>query len=150
MSVAKARFYKMIQRIWLLAVVLVIFGIVFRDFLLTQTSLCLFKSIAGIECPSCGSTRAVLTFYSGDILLSLRYNLLGFLFAVLLLAVPLLLLVEKVFKRVLLYSLYVWLSIKFKRRRFLWFAVVLIVIYWIYFYSMNVEFLHETEQFFGD
>lgn len=143
--IAKERFYILVIRLWLLASIAVGVGWFFRDFLLSGSSLCLFKSVSGIECPSCGSTRSVLAFLSGDILLSLRYNLFGFLFAVLMLAVPLLLLVEKVFKRVLFYAFYIWLTIRFKRRRFLWIAIVLVVIYWIYFYSMNVKFLHEVE-----
>jgi hypothetical protein len=147
--IAKERFYTIAFRFWLLASIALVLGWFFRDFLLAQTSLCLFKSVSGIECPSCGSTRSVLAFLSGEIWLSLRYNLLGFLFGVLMLALPLLWFVEKVFKRVLIYALYVWLSIKFKRRRFLWFAVVLVVIYWIYFYSTNVKFLHGVDSFLG-
>jgi len=36
--------------------------------------LCLFRNLAGWECPGCGMTRAVLSLLRGDLATALHYN----------------------------------------------------------------------------
>jgi hypothetical protein len=49
---------------------------------------CLFKFVYGFPCPSCGTTRSILQFVSGDIFGSLTTNPLGLISMVALLVVP--------------------------------------------------------------
>ncbi len=37
-------------------------------------SLCVFRNITGLPCPTCGTTRATLAFARGDILAGVLYN----------------------------------------------------------------------------
>ena len=37
-------------------------------------ALCLFRNLAGWECPGCGMTRAVLSLLRGDLATALHYN----------------------------------------------------------------------------
>jgi hypothetical protein len=37
-------------------------------------TLCLFRNLAGWECPGCGMTRAVLSLLRGDLATALHYN----------------------------------------------------------------------------
>jgi hypothetical protein len=50
---------------------------------------CIFKKIAGIPCPSCGSTRAMLLLARGDVYGSLMMNPLAMLSAAIMVAAPL-------------------------------------------------------------
>ena len=47
-------------------------------------SLCLFKSITGLPCPSCGTTRAGLALLNGDPLEAIMINPMGVLTALIL------------------------------------------------------------------
>jgi hypothetical protein len=38
---------------------------------------CIIKSISGVPCPSCGSTRSVISILNGDLIGALFYNPLG-------------------------------------------------------------------------
>jgi|JI7StandDraft_1071085.scaffolds.fasta_scaffold11309_6 hypothetical protein len=38
---------------------------------------CIIKSISGVPCPSCGSTRSVISILNGDLIGGLFYNPLG-------------------------------------------------------------------------
>jgi hypothetical protein len=51
-------------------------------------TLCLFKSVTGIPCPSCGITRSVLSLFQGDVLNALWINPLGILATLLLFGIP--------------------------------------------------------------
>ena len=50
--------------------------------------LCLFKRLTTIPCPSCGSTRSVLSILKGDFSDALMWNPLGFLLIFFLLVTP--------------------------------------------------------------
>lgn len=139
--VAKARFYRITQRIWLLALLLVILSIVFRDFLLGQSTICWIKGITGKECPSCGSTRAVLAFFYGDFKHSFRLNFLGFSAVLIWCLFPLFLLYEWVASSSLLFEFYQWIQLQLKKTWVRIFVFCLILVYWIYFYSINVKYI---------
>lgn len=51
-------------------------------------TLCLFKNITGIACPSCGSTRAVIALFQGRVYDSLSYNPFGLAIAAIMLISP--------------------------------------------------------------
>ena len=43
----------------------------------SDTTLCWFKNVTGYNCPSCGTTRAVLSLFKANLLQSLHFNPLG-------------------------------------------------------------------------
>jgi hypothetical protein len=51
---------------------------------------CFIKGITGIPCPSCGSTRSVISLMQGNIGDALYYNPLGIILSVIMVLVPLL------------------------------------------------------------
>lgn len=138
---AKARFYRITQRIWLLAFLLVILAIGFRDFILGQSTICWIKGITGKECPSCGSTRAVLAFLYRDFTHSFRLNFLGFSATLLWCLFPFIRLYEWVTSSSVLFEFYQWIQLQLKKT---WVRIIvfcLILMYWIYFYSINVKYI---------
>jgi len=54
-----------------------------------DVNLCAVRNIAGIPCPSCGSTRSVISIFQGHFLQALYFNPLGFVLAFVLIAAPL-------------------------------------------------------------
>lgn len=50
--------------------------------------LCFFKTFTGIPCPSCGSTRSVVSLIDGNFTEALRINPLGIVIAVIMLVTP--------------------------------------------------------------
>lgn len=54
----------------------------------THATVCVFKGVTGIPCPSCGTTRSVLLLMQGDIAAALWTNPLGALALLLLAAIP--------------------------------------------------------------
>lgn len=50
---------------------------------------CMIKHVTNIPCPSCGSTRSVLSLYNGDYLQALYWNPFGFIIALIMVITPL-------------------------------------------------------------
>ncbi|MXN92448.1 DUF2752 domain-containing protein [Flavobacterium sp. Sd200] len=78
----------------------------YLDLIHNQHTLCMFKNVTGIACPSCGSTRSVLLIANGDIKSALLINPLGFLISIIMIAMPLWLLHDIIYKKASLYSSY--------------------------------------------
>lgn len=86
---------------------------------------CLFKNATGIACPSCGSTRSVLSIINGNFTDAVLINPLGFVIALLMLVLPAWLLYDLALKKDTLYTAYK----KFERTlRVKWIAITLITL----------------------
>lgn len=68
--------------------------------------LCYFRTVFGIPCPTCGSTRAVLLLMRGDIIGSLLLNPVGILIAIIMIVMPLWLASDLLFKKQTLFTAY--------------------------------------------
>lgn len=93
---------------------------------------CLIKHVTDIPCPSCGSTRAVLSFFNGDIITSLQWNPLGIVLASILLAAPLLIAYDLLKGTQYLFNLYSLIESNFKQKRFFIPAGLLLICNWIW------------------
>lgn len=95
-------------------------------------TVCLFKRLFHIPCPSCGSTRAIATLLQGDLKAALLLNPIGVLLALLLVGIPVWMLVDAILKQDSYYRFYTkadeWLG---RKCVFLSFAL-LIVANWIW------------------
>lgn len=67
---------------------------------------CLIKSITGIPCPSCGSTRSVIEISHGNLLNALYYNPLGYIIFVIMLVLPFWIIYDLILGRSSLYVFY--------------------------------------------
>lgn len=54
----------------------------------TIPDLCVFKTVTGLPCPSCGSTRSVLSLLNGNIIDAVKLNPLGLVIAAIMLISP--------------------------------------------------------------
>lgn len=69
-------------------------------------TVCVFKNITGVACPSCGSTRAVILLTEGNLTQAALTNPLGYLIACFMLILPFWLLYDVGFKKTTFYNQY--------------------------------------------
>ena len=67
---------------------------------------CIFKNITGMACPSCGVTRSILLFTSGNLTSAVLMNPLGLIAASAMLIIPFWLVYDVAFKKDTLYITY--------------------------------------------
>lgn len=72
----------------------------------SHSSVCFIKNTTGIPCPSCGSTRSILSLWNGNISEALYYNPLGIIIAILMVITPLWLLYDLLLRKQSLYSFF--------------------------------------------
>jgi hypothetical protein len=94
--------------------------------------LCLIKQLTNIPCPSCGSTRAILSLLHGNIAASLYLNPFGLIVAVILLFVPIWIAIDLVAQKATLYRFYHQIDKTLKKPLYAVPLVLLVVINWIW------------------
>jgi hypothetical protein len=64
-----------------------------------DTSTCLFKTITGVPCPSCGTTRSVFELLDGHLISSLQWNPMGIIVLLIMIISPVWILTDVLFKK---------------------------------------------------
>lgn len=99
----------------------------------SHQSFCLIKSVSGVACPSCGTTRSVISLLEGDIHASLfSWNPLGWLIFGALLIVPFWALYDIIKKKNHLFNTYLQLEKQIKKNYFLIPFLLLIALNWVW------------------
>ncbi|MDO4781759.1 MAG: DUF2752 domain-containing protein [Capnocytophaga felis] len=97
-----------------------------------ELMVCMSKHLTDIPCPSCGTTRSVVSFFEGNFVKSLYFNPLGILASLFLLIVPIVLLYDLLFCKTLLYQMYVK-SEEYLKRTYVYISLIfLILLNWIW------------------
>ncbi|MFZ4401243.1 MAG: DUF2752 domain-containing protein [Bacteroidales bacterium] len=99
---------------------------------LSVTGGCIIKKITSVPCPSCGSTRAVLSFFEGDFLASLYWNPIGIILIAIMFMTPLWILFDVFTKKSSFYKFYQSTEFFFKRKWIVTIAVILVLANWIW------------------
>jgi hypothetical protein len=97
-----------------------------------EPGVCLFKRITTIPCPSCGSTRSVLSVLNGDFTDALLINPFGMLIMVILILAPIWIVYDVVLRNDSLFRVYNRTELFLKQ---LWVAVpliLLVILNWIW------------------
>jgi len=98
-------------------------------------TVCLFKNITGIPCPSCGITRSLIYLTEGNIRDAIYINPLGIVAAIALVTFPALIIIDILFKRNTFFRFYQSME-KFFRNR--WVAIpAIIMILFVWFTNIN-------------
>lgn len=93
---------------------------------------CLFKHITNIPCPSCGSTRSVLSLLRGDISGSVNWNPFGLILIVILVFSPVWILYDVVNQKVSLLKFYKKTELYLKRKYIGIPAILIVLINWVW------------------
>lgn len=95
-------------------------------------NVCVFKHATNLPCPSCGSTRSVISITQGNFSSALYTNPLGYLIAGLMFILPFWLLFDIIRKRKTLFQFYTKFEIFLRKPVYAIPAIVLIVLNWIW------------------
>ena len=106
--------------------------LVFKSAENTSFSVCLFKNITTIPCPSCGSTRAVLSVLKGDIIESINMNPMGLVIFAIMVLSPIIIVYDVLFSKNTLYDLYYRVEYYIKRKNTSVFLIILVFSNWIW------------------
>ncbi len=96
-------------------------------------SVCLFKEITGLPCPSCGTTRSLLLLISGQFHESLMMNPFGIVLALALVTVPSWMMIDTFRKRDSFYRRYTRMERLLTHNKLLAaFAAVIVMLNWFW------------------
>jgi hypothetical protein len=93
---------------------------------------CLVKHFTNIPCPSCGSTRSILSLTKGNFIEAFSINPLGFLIAIIMFLSPLWIIADIAAKKNTLFNFYKKTETYLKRPQFAIPLILLVIINWIW------------------
>lgn len=93
---------------------------------------CLIKHVTNVPCPSCGSTRSVISLANGKFSDALRINPLGYVVASIMILTPIWILIDLLIKKKTLFDFYNKMETCLKKPKFAIPLIFLIIINWIW------------------
>ncbi|MBA4411061.1 MAG: hypothetical protein C0397_16765 [Odoribacter sp.] len=97
-----------------------------------EPGVCLFKRVTGVPCPSCGSTRSVLSILNGDIFGAILWNPFGIIIVSILLVFPVWMIGDVLSRKNTLFNAYNRTELFLKRRWIAIPAILLVLLNWIW------------------
>ena len=94
--------------------------------------MCLIKHITNIPCPSCGSTRSIVSLTNGNFIEALLINPMGLIVAVIMSLAPLWILIDIATRRKILFEFYRKIETYLKRPQYSIPLILLVIINWIW------------------
>lgn len=95
-------------------------------------SVCLSKQVTDVPCPSCGTTRSVLSFFKGDFLKSVYWNPLGLVTSIIMIVSPLWLVYDLISRKRTFYKAYLLFEKKIKNPYIYVPLAILVVFNWVW------------------
>ncbi len=93
---------------------------------------CIIKHTTNVPCPSCGSSRSVISIIKGNFYDALMFNPLGYFIALIMLITPYWISIDLILKKRSLFNFYQNIEMKLKKAQFAVPLVMLIVSNWIW------------------
>lgn len=93
---------------------------------------CYIKQVSGIPCPSCGTTRAIITLLNGDLVGAVLINPLGILAAMFLLIIPIWIALDLLLQKSSLQRCYLKAESVVRRRAVAIPLILIVVLNWIW------------------
>lgn len=97
-----------------------------------EPGVCLFRSITTIPCPSCGSTRSVLSLMEGDIWGAILWNPFGLILMAILVISPVWILYDVIRQKSTLFAVYINSELFLKRKWVAIAAILIVILNWIW------------------
>ncbi len=93
---------------------------------------CMIKHVTDIPCPSCGSTRSVISLAKGDIQQSLNINPLGLVIALIMLVAPIWVIIDLIWVKETLFTFYKRVEYELRRPILAIPLIMLVLVNWIW------------------
>lgn len=97
-----------------------------------SVEVCLIKHATNIPCPSCGSTRSMISLTKGNFVEALYLNPLGYLVALIMLIAPIWIIVDIILRNDSLFVCYQKIESHLKKPKYAVPLILLIIINWIW------------------
>lgn len=127
------------NKLYLLIFVACMAGYSWLYYSLTNNSLtngsvevCLLKNITNIPCPSCGSTRSIISLIKGNFREALSINPIGFIVAFIMVISPIWITTDVLTKKNTLLDFYKTIEIYLKKPKYTIPLLVILIINWIW------------------
>jgi hypothetical protein len=91
---------------------------------------CLIKRFTNIPCPSCGSTRSVISLTKGNFIEAININPIGILVAIIMIITPIWIIVDIITKRKHLFDFYQKIETLLKTPKYSVILILLVIINW--------------------
>ncbi len=98
----------------------------------TDINTCIIKQATGVPCPSCGTTRSIVSFLSGSIKDGLYSNPLGLIVLIIIMVSPVWVVFDFLFKKKSLYIFYGKVEMFFRIKLVAIIAIILVIANWIW------------------
>ncbi len=96
------------------------------------TGVCIIKHTTHVPCPSCGSTRSVLSLLHGDVSGAMWWNPLGFILLAIMVVTPIWILFDLATRKSTLHKFYHKAELMLKRRWIALPAIALVLVNWVW------------------
>lgn len=93
---------------------------------------CLIKQITNIPCPSCGSTRSIISIIKGDYIGSLYINPMGIIIGIIMLLSPIWIIIDLTMRMNTLYVFYQKIEAYIQRQKVAIALILIAVVNWIW------------------
>jgi len=97
-----------------------------------SVEICLIKQVTNIPCPSCGSTRSVISLTKGNFVEAFDLNPIGYIVALIMLISPIWIISDVIFRNNSLFKLYQIIESHLKKTKYAIPLVLLVIINWIW------------------
>jgi hypothetical protein len=95
-------------------------------------TVCIFKRVTSLPCPSCGTTRAVSYLFNGEIAKSLFLNPFGIIVAVIMIVSPGWIIWDAITKKQSFYNFYIKTEKLLRKKEIAIPLIVLVILNWIW------------------
>lgn len=128
------------NRLYLFILTACFFGygwLFFLNFISSKTSnldftVCLFKKITNLPCPSCGTTRAMNQLFHGELLSSLSLNPFGIIVFGIMIVSPIWILLDFLTKKETFYNFYIKFETIIRIKKIAIPLIFLVILNWIW------------------
>ena len=97
-----------------------------------SVEVCLIKHITNVPCPSCGSTRSIISLIKGDFIGALNLNPLGYIIAIIMVVAPIWILTDLFLRSNTLFDFYQKTETFLRKRKYAIPLILLVIINWIW------------------
>lgn len=103
-----------------------------------EFTVCLFKKVTTVPCPSCGTTRSVMQLSHGNFLSAILINPFGIIVGLIMIITPLWISYDFIQKKETFYTAYLKIETILRKRKVAIVLIVLVVANWIWNIKKNL------------
>jgi len=97
-----------------------------------SVKVCVIKYVTNIPCPSCGSSRSVISLIKGDFISAFKFNPIGYLVAIIMIIAPIWILTDVIKKNQTLFDFYLKTEKYIRKQNIAIPLILLVIINWIW------------------